>query len=764
MGKERASAAARAIITFFLLVYSAFCAAAPSVLEREAAIRGFGSRAEGSIGESETFDYVEASLRDMGLAPSIGRFSDVSEDYSKSRIVEALVSGDRDDELAIIVPVGAWIDSPDEAEGAFGIALALDEAARLSAARKEGRSLPLSIRFVFLGAEKRGTATAEAVSSLGSKTWISRNEGRGRLAVLYLNLPFPASTVALRSAGRGILSPYWYYEGTRRALEVSGIAYDIEANRQEAYRLGIAGDYGSAAPYLEAGIPAVELRGETRVGQGPGRDAASAWLPAFVDAFARGKADGFSESWDRHYFIVRLGKLVAVVREKTYVAVLVALVAMVALSILAASVTRRRAMKRLLKHVPIMIAELLALFGVLVAITFAGKGLSLLEAAAFGSANAWTLSPRIFVIARILFSLFLFLAILSYLVEKRILSPNPYFYEFSGLVCLAVDVLVFSVVDLSASFYFIWALLAVEASLAIHKRWATLLAYVLMYFPLLVVAGELLRKPDLASYDRLLSPDILGVFGLAALSLPFFVFTASPLLFFAHPGTAARRKAVVFLAALAMASEAGASAYFLLAVPHDGPGRGDLSLAESIDQDRGLFELRLGGAQRLGRGSLLRGETRLDYEEHGDRAMLTGVDRKKRIEIEETASPFLDRVDESIRVAFSSPPYSLELALESGEAMLLYDCSLPYKVAVDGRSATIFAGVNPGKDFSFSITVPESFRADLTVRARYLSPLEPCSQSSGSPLRFSGLTLSASRRIGAGIGARAGPTPEGQGE
>ena len=69
-------------------------------------------------------------------------------------------------------------------------------------------------------------------------------------------------------------------------------------------------------------------------------------------------------------------------------------------------------------------------------------------------------------------------------------------------------------------------------------------------------------------------------------------------------------------------------------------------------------------------------------------------------------------------------------------------------MAVDGKSAILYAGVNPGAALSLSVTVPSSFRARLIVRARYLSPLEAWVQSSGSPLGFSGLDVEASKAIG----------------
>ena len=144
------------------------------------------------------------------------------------------------DELAIVVPMGSWTDSPDPAEGARGIALALDEAERLSEAERSGPSLPLSLRFVFLGAEKRGSYAEGEVAGLGSRTWIGRQDGREPLAV---DLPkYGRRLLARRDAQRGLgasSAPYWYYEASRTALDgARRIDYGIAVNRLQAYRLG----------------------------------------------------------------------------------------------------------------------------------------------------------------------------------------------------------------------------------------------------------------------------------------------------------------------------------------------------------------------------------------------------------------------------------------------------------------------------------------------------------------------------------------------
>ncbi len=519
----------------------------------------------------------------------------------------------------------------------------------------------------------------------------------------------------------------------------------------QAYRLGLASDFGPAAQYLQKGIPAIELRGEgaSVAGAAAGTNAES-WLGAFIDTFAAVEAGGFPGNWDRHYFVFQIGQSGIVLRERTYVAALVVLLAFVASSFLIVTMAKRGATKQLLKRTPSLVAEVFALFLALAIVFLAGKGIAGIDAGILGSSDAWQLAPRVFAAARILFSFLLFLALLSYLVEKRTLTPNPYFYELAALICLSVDVLFFSAIDLSASFYFLWALVLVELSLAARSRWVTLAAYALMYVPLIIVASELAARPDLSAYKKLISPDYLGVLSLSALLLPFFVFTASPLLFIARPGAAARRKAVAVFATLAIAVEGSALLYAVAAQPIKGPGRVDLRISETIEQDSGEFDVELAGRRRLGKGSLDRGGVELGYDSIGDRVSLRGKDAEKRISLIETASPFLDRVDESVEIVFATPPYSVSLSMQSKKDILIYDCSLPYSVSVDGRSAAIFAGVNPGKALRFSLTLPSSFSSSLVVTARYLSHVVPIVQSSGSRLDDLGLAVRASFDLGAG--------------
>jgi len=725
-------------------------ARAPSFVELLAELQALGGRVENSPSERAAFGLIESTCRSAHLDLSSISFDESSDGYSYSRILEARVHGARDDELVVVVPVDSWIDAKAGRDGAVAIALALEEAASLGTEAASGRAPPISVRFVFLGAERRGLGATGEEASLGSRTWIARAVVPENIAVLYLSMDDLPVSIAVENAGAGILSPFWYYDRVRLALEAAGFPLRLEANRMQIYRLGLADSYGPAAPYLAANIPALAIRGQ---GDAPPADAQTIGesFSVFMNRFLDQNRAGFSDTWDRHYLIFQLGSLSAVVREPAYVAFLVCFSILALGAALLLSVTRREELRAVADRVPIMAAQLFALFLALCAILLAERGAAAIDALIIGSDDFWRLSPRLFMVSRIVSSFFLFLSLLSILVERCILTPNPYFYEFAALVCLAFDIFIFAAIRLPLSFYFVWAFVVVGISLALRRPLTTLVAYGLMYAPLLLLAVELLVRPELSLYRRIIVQGFGGILALAATTLPFFTFAASPLLFYSKHGARARSRAALGFAAVALAIETAAlgSALFGAARSSSGARSGpELTLSETLDQDRGEFSDRLLADRRIGKGLLFRGDRRLPYGSSRDTATLSGPDAERRIEIRQYRSFFLDRVTDRIEVDCASAPYAVKLDLRSDSDLQIYDCDLPYRVSLDGKSAEVFAGINPGRRLQFSLTVPRGFRASLVIKADYLHPLVPYRYAGGGSPRegtFSVLATAALR-------------------
>jgi hypothetical protein len=713
----------------------------PSFEERLSAIAAYGIRAENSAVERAVISYIEESLRAAGLTPRSGDFSSSRGGYSASRILDVLIPGALPAELIFIAPLNSWHDASSGGEGAAGLAFALNEAERIAAS---GTMPPLSLRFVFLGAERRGREGKGEAASLGSRTWIAATPSQAGRAVVYLDLDAACTSLSIDNAGERKLSPLWLYDRVRTSIEKTGLRPDLKANRTMLYRLGLADRYGPAAPYLAAGIPALQLSGRARGGEsavlGRGRENAApisgASLSRFIDLLISANAEGFPDTWDFHYLTFEIGGISATIRETEYVAFIVALSAVIAAIVLILSVARRATVKPLISRMPLVIGRTAALYAALTLVILAGNAVSRFDALALGSEEAWLLAPRVFVAARLISSLLLYLVLVSLLVERRAFSANPYAYEFSALFCLVIDVFVFSAVNLPVSLPFIWAFLIVVFSLTTRKGAVTIFANILMYAPLAPLAVELAMKPERAVFDRILNSGLTGAFALAAFSLPFYAFTTSPFLFVAPRGAPARKKMAAILAVSAVLIEALA---LVVAAQAGMPGLGkrlsrgtEVTIGETIDQDRGRFEARLRGTRRLGSGILSRGALELEYATSSDEALLSGTDSRRLIGFSVVRAGFLDRRTETIKVAFEKPPFIVRLSLRGAEELRIYDCDLPCRVSLDGKSAEIFAAVNPGTELGFSLTVPRGFAAELLAEAEYLAPLEPYAFPDGS--------------------------------
>jgi len=277
-----------------------------------------------------------------------------------------------------------------------------------------------------------------------------------------------------------------------------------------------------------------------------------------------------------------------------------------------------------------------------------------------------------------------------------------------------------------------WAFAFVGLSLIARKPWMSLVSYILMYAPLLLLARELIGEPQLSLYGRLILPGFAESALIAAALLPIFIFTASPLLFFAPSGKRQRSAAAMIFLCLAAFSEGGA---LLRALSPVTLSASPLVLSERLDAQNGEITATLKGSRRIGTLRLDRGEAPFIFKSMGDTATVSGSDHTPWLHFSESRSSFLGRSVLRTKLSFSKRPDFLSLHLSGDKELRLYDCSLPYRVDIDGRSAEIFVGARPPEPFELELTVPRGFEARLAVEADYLESLVPYAAAGGQSLR-----------------------------
>lgn len=709
-------------------------------------LRSFGPRTEGSGGERKTVDWIAASLRKAGLEVGVESLDDLTDDQSDSQAVTVSIRGRRDDSLVFIVPLDSFRDAA-PGEGDAAIALSLVELERLAPLLGKGRNPgivpPIGLEFVFLPGDRRGSVSDGSSQGPGTAWWFDHVDMTNPLAVVYLAFDAVPGRIELLNAAKGNLSPWWLFDRSQSALRASALPFDIDPNRMQGYRLRLLSLPGPLDPYLDNGIPAVELKGKEPIR--PGRS--PAWgFSRFVEALVDRNAEGFPDTWDRNYSSFRLGGLSLEIRETPFMVFLLCFAASVTILVLGLSLSRRSHIPRFLEKLPHRALNL-GLLGLIAAIAIlvagAGRGV---ESLIIGSDSAWRTAPALFAAVRLAVAFLLFFGLLSEAVALRLISPDPWFYEISALVLFGVDILLFAFLSLPLSLYFCWGLFVVFVSIAVRRRWASLVATLLMALPLSLVIGEMLAAPGNEALALITEPDPLRGLLLALVMLPFATMAASPLLFFAPRGLVRRRAAAVIFVGLALLVEAGAVGY----ASSRAAGR-PIKLAETIDQDHGSWKAVLKSDARLSGLDLTRDGIALSLRSATGTASLEGSDARRLVGMDSRSTKFLDRETIATTLSFPREADGLSLRLVSKSPLTIYDCNLPYRVDLDGKSATIFVGPGKGRRLELSLTVSADFAATLEVRADFAGGLSTWSLRQSRPLTVSDAQLRASFQLG-GIG------------
>ncbi|MFZ4616088.1 MAG: hypothetical protein ACOYM2_07840 [Rectinemataceae bacterium] len=693
----------------------------PEVKVHLLALAGFGTRGEGSVAEALAAEYIVAACSKLGLHSDSQRLLQLEADQSNSRAVTVTFKGRRSDLLSFIVPLDVHVDGP-KGEGDAGIALMLVALHDLADRTHAGWEPEIGLAVTFLGGDKRGAYARGDTAGPGTAWWIDSLDAARPTSVVYLTLNALPGTIGLRNAVPGLLSPYWLYERTRAAISSSGLHYELFPNRMQGYRLGLLKRQGPLAPYLSAGIPAVELRTEAVE---PRMSDPAIPFTRFVAAMLTANSMGFLDIWDRNYSSFQVGNFALVIREGPYIVFLLAFVGAIAAILIILSVTRRNLLPQLVHKLPHRIGNL-AILLLLAGIAFTLSQVCLeVERLVFGSTDAWTSMPGYFVAGRILVVAFSFLSLVSGFVARRWLSPDPWFYEFAALVILGIDVFLFTFLSIPLSAYFCWGFAVALVSVGIRRKLFSIIAIALMYLPFALIAGEMLATPESSALSLLVNPEALSGGILAFVLLPFASLTASPFLFLAPKGERKRKITAFVFLALAILTEG-----MVIAISDSRLRTSPIEVVENLDQDAGEFTADFHSVYRLGSLGPFRDGIPHPIDSSTGHARTAGLDGSRPITFSSSRKAFLDRVTNVVSIGFPGDPGELGLRLVSDRALTIYDCSLPYHIDLDGKGATLWSGPGRSLPFSFWITTGPDFTAQLSVHATWFGAAPPALEAS----------------------------------
>lgn len=708
MHLARSLAILSAVLTLAAVPARGQQSAAARVLADYARLQQLYPRLEGSAAERGVLEYVEARLRELGISARRLDFRESDLNHSFSGCLVASVAGERRDRLLLAVPLNHPVEAARDHDGSINVALALG---LLAAA---GKTRPaLSLEVLFLGAE----FGSGAEYPMGSRLFLRDFTPTERAMAMYLNLRSVPSRLHVRAGGRGIESPFWLIDRTTRALNAAGLFFLVRGNETQIFRIGLTDAPTVIEPFLDAGYPAVVLEGEYGGLPAGGEEAWVASFLAFLEGFGDSFRGGIPETWDRHYLFFQIRSFYFRVSEQLYVVLLIGVLAAALLYSLVFTPRLRRYLRLLGRDFWVLPLYFLFIFLLLFLASWTLEGLLRLR----NSADLWAHLPLPFLAFKLAVPLLVFFSLLPLLRRLRVPLRGS-FYSAAALLFLLADIAVLAAVNISFTYYFLWAFACALLFSAVTSRVLKLLFFLASPYWILKAVLELFSLPVLRFCQVVLLSKLWGNLLLAGVLLPFILMYIRLRLVLPLFRISSRRTRQVVSAALFSVVLSGLSGFFLFYSPY-GPGRPQPVRAEYlVDRVSGEARVELASPAPL-RGLYLRDPGGLRVVNTRARFARRPLPRIEDLVVPRvTAVGFLDRKNVNLTLQPLGSPVRIRLTVSAPEEFVLYDANFPYQREPDGRRYTLLIGVNPPLPLSVQLTLPQAHSFALSLELEYGEP------------------------------------------
>ena len=672
------------------------------------ALRAFYPRPEGSVAEKQALAYVVARLREEGLAFSTFDFSQSDFTHSYSSCIRVDVPGAMKDTVIVAVPMNTDSVASSAKDQSVDMALALDLLHHLAQSR------PLvSVIVLFLGAEFGDGPDYP----LGSRLFLSDFRPDYQVAFVYLNLKSLPSRIVVRGGGKGIIAPYWLMDKVVTSLDQAGVPYVLRGEESQVYRLGLAGESTLIDPYLQAGYPAVSLEQDAE--DGPPINPA-AWLASFstfMSSLLQSDSRGLPQEWDRHYLLFQEANRSLIIGERTYIITMLVVLG----GVLLYSLVFRKGLKKYIRTLGRNFWSIVPIFAisflVLVAGTYAVKGI--LDFRSFQT--LWSYAPLTFLLLKLAVSLLLFSGFYG-LLRKLPFPRNGSFYSAAAVLFLLIDIVVVAAINVSFSFYFLWAFIFVLAATMVRNRWAKFFLFLPAAFWGVRGLVKIFLMPALPFCRVILLSPWMGNLLIAGALLPFVLFIIRLNLIYRGAGLLRRRRRTGVLAVFFGAVSVELAAALLLISPFNAQRPQPLSVTQVLDDTTRTNRVTMESPAPIGEVTvtLPSGTDAMNVQSTSYTLLLSPSPPPLATSVSETE--FLQKKNVAISVTTARSPRSLNAKLTSDQDFVLLDSSVPY-VRVSGSEYSLLIRAFPPNPLPLELTLPAATTFTVTLTVEMDSPL-----------------------------------------
>jgi hypothetical protein len=698
-------------LLFFLQAASLFCQSplppdSRAVLEDYRQIRSLYPRPEGSRGEKELLAFIEERLRTLRIPYTPLDFRESDKNHSFSSCLVADIRGELDDTLILAVPINHPAGISEELDGSINVALALSVAEHLNR-----ETPPISVKILFLGAEYGQTGDYP----MGSRLFLRDFFPDFRVMSLYLNLKRIPSRLYLRAGARGIEAPYWLLDRSTEALEKTDIFFLMRGNENQIFRIGLTSERTIIEPFLNADYPAISFEGEY--------DSLSSleeenWVFSFnlyFTEFLKRFSEGIPETWDRHYLFFQARGFYFSISEKVYLIILLAALA----GILVYGLVFTRRLQKYLRILAHNIRALPLFFMFIFLLLFLSTWLIEGILRARNLINLWEELPLLFLGFKLAVPLAILFILLN-LVKRFPIPRRGSFYSAAALLFLLLDIIVLAVINISFTYYFLWAFTFALLFSATSYRPLKVLLFLASPYWIVKSTVELFTLPRLEFCRVLLLSKLEGNLLLTVILIPFILMFIRLKFIFPPTRIIANKIRSAATAAMFGLILAGLLTAFFVYTPYGPRRRQPINATYVIDEIADKRYLELSSPAPLENLKARDNNTTISIDTRSRLYTLPLKHGGEYLDTTISSVGFLDRKNVNLLLTPWSEPYRVRLKVSAEEEFVLFDANFPYIREPGGREYTILIGVNPPLPLNVQLTVPKNRTFTVGITLEYL--------------------------------------------
>lgn len=649
---------------------------------------------ENSLAEQTALIYIEDELKTMELTPQRISYRNMDNLHSFAESIQVDFKTDSSRELIFLCSLNS------EGSDSFNPFLMLS----LAKIFKDNPP-PIDIRLIFLTGENRDVP-------LGTTALLAREEFLSRSNFIYLNFTSIPDEIVIKNGSAGHITPLWFLKSIQNSLELKDIEYSIATQGLNLYGVELENEVGTLATLLEEDLTAISL--ESLTGSVIYNSHRTDEILSFLSHIPYSIKQDWSRERDRNYYLIRNKQQQITIPEKTYVIILLVTVSLLLLIPLINSRTIIYNLKRFRSKIWIAPLLYIITFMFFLFATLIVEEIILIREIP----ELWSFLPGKAFLLKFGITIF-FYYLFIFMVKGLPFSRNPHFYSYMSILSSLLNIAFFSLIDITLSLYFIWALpFQILFALSRNRLVRTLLLLIIPV-PIFYSVYILFARSYLLPINFFLLNRLGGNIVLTLSILPLF------LLFIAqhYLVTFYKLKPRKWFAPVAVSLFAIGSIVLVINMlklePYSQENPIKISIDEVYNLNKESKTLYFTSPAPIGDLQMKLDEIDYYLSDLGKEVKVEGVMRDSLLEVESTQENYLDRKSIKINITPYYLPNEINISIKSDKKITIYDSSFPYETSSNSRNATIFIGHNPPTPFEYEIVISIDDNPDIDIELVY---------------------------------------------